>query len=97
MAITQCFVTITLMEKKNNRSLEKLKVTASKIKLTFGYSIDYDSEKELYDLDEKGQVILVDGRKIAWQQLLCDGFDWLSIELIDVHGNEQIIIDAELT
>lgn len=66
MVITQCFVTITLM-KKNNRSLEKLKVTASKIKLTFGYSIDYDSEKELYDLDEKGQVILVDGRKIAWQ------------------------------
>ena len=54
-------------EEKNNRSFEKLKVSASKIKLTFGYSIDYDSEKELYDLGEKGQVILVDGRKIAWQ------------------------------
>ena len=33
-------------EEKNNRSLEKLNVPASKIKLIFGYSIDYDSEKE---------------------------------------------------
>ena len=83
-------------EEKNNRSLEKLNVPASKIKLIFGYSIDYDSEKELYDLDENGHVNLVDKRKITWQQLLSDGFDWLSISLIDQHGNEQPIVDAEL-
>lgn len=53
-------------EEKNNRSLEKLNVPASKIKLIFGYSIDYDSKKELYDLDENGHVNLVDERKITW-------------------------------
>ena len=83
-------------EEKNNRSLEKLNVPASKIKLTFGYSIDYDSEKELYDFDENGNVNLIDERKITWQQLLCDGVDWVSIFLIDEYGNEQPIVDAEL-
>ena len=83
-------------EEKNNRTLEKLNVPASKIKLTFGYSIDYDSEKELYDFDENGNVNLIDERKITWQQLLCDGVDWVSIFLIDEYGNEQPIVDAEL-
>ena len=84
-------------EEKANRLLEKFNVPSSKIKLTIGYSIDYDSEKELYEFDEQGNVILLDGRKIAWQQLLCDGIDWLSIILIDETGNEQVIVDAELS
>ncbi|OCG13839.1 hypothetical protein A9G24_06940 [Gilliamella sp. App6-5] len=83
-------------EEKKNRPLTKLDVPASRIKLAIGYGIDYEEEKEDFDFDENGHVILIDDRRITWQNLQHDGFDWLYILLIDKNGDELEVVNEEL-
>ena len=83
-------------EELSCRTLKKLDIPISKILIELGYSIDYEEEKEDYDFDENGSVILVDGRRIAWETVLLDGFDYIAISFIDKTGRKVQFVDAEL-
>lgn len=83
-------------EKLSSRTLQKLDIQPSKIMIEVGYSINYEEEKEDYDFDEKGLVILVDGRRISWETVLLDGFDCIAISYIDETGRKIQFVDEEL-
>lgn len=79
-----------------NRPLQRYKIPASKLILEIGYGIDYESEREDYDLDENGMVGLVDGRKIHWETVKRDGFDYIALFFVNDEGEKVQILDAEL-
>lgn len=79
-----------------NRTLKKLDIPPSKIIVELGYSIDYEDEKEEYDFDENGRVILIDDRRISWEDVITDGFDYIAISYVDGEGKEIQFLDAEL-
>ena len=83
-------------ENLRNRTLQKLEIPLSKIFLRLGKSIDYEGEKDYYDFDENGKVILIDGRKISWEEVITDGFDYLALFYIDDKGEKIQIADEEL-
>lgn len=83
-------------EDLSGRTLKRLDIPPSKIMIELGYSIDYEEEKEDYEFDESGLVILVDGRRIAWETVLLDGFDYIAISFIDEMGRKTQFVDVEL-
>lgn len=83
-------------EQIENRPLKKLETPLVKVTVTLGYSIDYEDEAEDYDIDEDGNVELIDGSVIPWTQVLTDGFDYLNLKITDAAGNCREIADAEL-
>jgi len=82
--------------KISNRILRKIEIPLSKVFLRLGKNIDYEEEKEDYDFDENGKVILVDGRKISWEDVITDGFDYIALFYIDEKGEKIQIADEEL-
>ncbi|EAC4353899.1 hypothetical protein [Listeria monocytogenes] len=80
-----------------NRELQKYPINnLSNIRLSIGISIDYESEKEDYEFDENGNVILIDERHIPWEQVKTDGFDFLEIAATDENGSSLLILTEEL-
>ncbi|MBC2346123.1 hypothetical protein HBP72_07170 [Listeria welshimeri] len=81
-----------------NRELKRFPVNhVSKINLSVGIGIDYESEKEDYEVDDKGNVLLIDGRHISWEQVKTDGFDYLEISVKDETEKSQLILMEELS
>jgi len=84
-------------ENLNNRKLKKLNIPPSKLFLSLGYSIDYEDEKEDYEFDKNGNVILLDEqRRISWEDLLTDGMDYLGLCYINEKGEKIQFADFEL-
>ncbi|EGL8220689.1 hypothetical protein IRK51_001144 [Listeria monocytogenes] len=80
-----------------NRELQKYSINnLSNIRLSIGIGIDYESEKEDYEFDENGNVILIDDRHIPWEQVKTDGFDFLEITATDEYGASLLILTEEL-
>ncbi|ECJ9721715.1 hypothetical protein H6Y91_000905 [Listeria monocytogenes] len=80
-----------------NRELQKYPINnLSNIRLSIGIGIDYESEKEDYEFDENGNVILIDDRHIPWEQVKTDGFDFLEITAADENGVSLLILTEEL-
>ncbi|OFF88647.1 hypothetical protein [Listeria monocytogenes] len=80
-----------------NRELQKYPINnLSNIRLSIGIGIDYESEKEDYEFDENGNVILIDDRHIPWEQVKTDGFDFLEIAATDENGSSLLILTEEL-
>ncbi|EAE1483723.1 hypothetical protein ACY4RC_000152 [Listeria monocytogenes] len=80
-----------------NRELQKYPINnLSNIRLSIGVGIDYESEKEDYEFDENGNVILIDERHIPWEQVKTDGFDFLEIAATDENGSSLLILTEEL-
>ncbi|MCV43355.1 hypothetical protein DX143_06460 [Listeria monocytogenes] len=80
-----------------NRELQKYPINnLSNIRLSIGIGIDYESEKEDYEFDENGNVILIDDRHIPWEQVKTDGFDFLEITATDENGASLLILTEEL-
>ncbi|HAA7127226.1 TPA_asm: hypothetical protein GHG54_02075 [Listeria monocytogenes] len=80
-----------------NRELQKYPINnLSSIRLSIGIGIDYESEKEDYEFDENGNVILIDDRHIPWEQVKTDGFDFLEITATDKNGASLLILTEEL-
>ncbi|HCW6743338.1 TPA: hypothetical protein OXD02_002799 [Listeria monocytogenes] len=80
-----------------NRELQKYPINIlSNIRLSIGIGIDYESEKEDYEFDENGNVILIDERHIPWEQVKTDGFDFLEIAATDENGSSLLILTEEL-
>ena len=79
-----------------NRPLKRYEIPASKLILEIGYGIDYESERDEYDIDENGLVELVDGRKMHWETVKWDGIDYIALFFVNDDGEKVQILDAEL-
>ncbi len=79
-----------------NRSLKPYEMPVSKLLLTLGYSIDYEDEKDSFDIDERGMVTLINGKAIPWAQVKRDGIDYIALFCVDEKGKAIQILDVEL-
>ncbi len=64
-----------------------------KVEIKFGYGIDYEEEKDDYDFDESGKVIVNYGL-LSWEEVKSIGYDWISLSLVDTKKKE--IFEYEL-
>ena len=84
------------MDAIKNRALKQYQIPASKLIVELGYSIDYDEEKEEYDIDDDGYVALIDGRKMLWDEVKRNGMDFIGISYINASGEIIQFYDKEL-
>lgn len=79
-----------------DRPLKKCDIPVSKLIIELGYSIDYEDEKDDFEIDDEGLVTLVDGRKMAWEDMKRNGFDYIAMYFEDKEGNRVQFYDREL-
>ena len=63
------------------RELKLYEYNSGKVQITLGYGIDYEEEKEEYEFNENGEVILMYGA-LDWEKAKSIGFDWLSLKFV---------------
>ena len=78
------------------RTLVKYDIAPCKIHINFGYSIDYEEEKEDYEVDEEDRVTLINGETISWEEVKRNGFDYISIICQTENGEKAEIVSLEL-
>ena len=71
-------------------------IPASKLVLELGYNIDYEDEKESFEVDEADTVELVNGERMPWEQVRRDGIDYIALYYVNEEGKQVRILDAEL-
>lgn len=73
-------------EVRNNpqRNLVKYEKYNGKIKIQFGYSIDYEDEKDEYEFTNENTVKLMYG-EMNWEDAKSIGFDWISMKFCDLN------------
>ena len=64
--------------------------------LELGYNIDYEDEKESFEVDEADAVELVNGERMPWEQVKRDGIDYIALYYVNEKGQQVQILDAEL-
>lgn len=79
-----------------DRPLKQYMIPASKLVVTLGYSIDYESEKEEYNIDKNENVTLIDGRKMSWDDVKRNGMDYIGISYVNKEGDLVDFYDKEL-
>ena len=79
-----------------HRQLELYSQARFRILAEFGYSIDYEDEKEDYEFDDEGNTILINGTTMPWEQVKTDGIDYFALYLIDEQGQKIQIMCEEL-
>ena len=79
-----------------NRALKQYPIPASKLVIELTYSIDYEDEKEDYEIDDDGYVTLIDGRKMLWQDVKRNGMDFLGISYQNENGDLIQFYEKEL-
>lgn len=79
-----------------NRALKQYPIPASKLVIELTCSIDYEDEKEDYEIDDDGYVTLIDGRKMLWQDVKRNGMDFLGISYQNENGDLIQFYDKEL-
>ncbi|EKT61425.1 hypothetical protein [Providencia burhodogranariea] len=70
--------------------------SAAALKLSFFYNIDYENEKDNYEFDEHGDVILINGCAMSWEDVKRNGFDAFTLALFDNNENELEVVSLEL-
>ena len=83
-------------EEVEKRTLVKYNIAPCKIHIDFGYSIDYEEEKEDYEVDEEDRVTLINGETISWEEVKRNGFDYISIICQTENGEKVEIVSLEL-
>lgn len=66
-------------EQIKNRPLKKLDIPPSEIKIEFWYEIGFDDEKDIYDFDENGRCILLNGSTMEWEKVKSNGMDYIAL------------------
>ena len=79
-----------------HRPLQRYEIPASKLVLELGYNIDYEDEKESFEVDEADTVELVSGERMPWEQVKRDGIDYIALYYVNEKGQQVQILDAEL-
>ena len=80
-------------EEVEKRTLVKYDIAPCKIHIDFGYSIDYEEEKEV---DEEDRVTLINGENIPWEEVKRNGFDYISIICETENEEKAEIVSLEL-
>ena len=83
-------------EEVEKRTLVKYDIAPCKIHIDFGYSIDYEEEKEDYEIDEDDRVTLINEENISWEEVKRNGFDYISIVCETENGEKAEIVSLEL-
>ncbi len=83
-------------EALEHRPLKQYEIPASKLVLELGYSIDYEDEKEDFEVDESETVELINGGRMPWEQVKQDGIDYIALYYVNEKGKKVQILDAEL-
>ena len=83
-------------EEVEKRTLVKYDIAPCKIHIDFGYSIDYEEEKEDYEVDEEDRVTLINRENIPWEEVKRNGFDYISIVCETENGEKAEIVSLEL-
>ena len=73
------------------RELKLYEYYSGKVQIGFSYSIDYEDEKEDYEFNERGEVVLMYG-DMDWEMAKSIGFDWLSLAFVD-HKKEFVELE----
>lgn len=79
-----------------SRTLLKLDIPLVKVHVERNDGIDYEDEKDQYDIDDNDFVKLYNGDKMLWEDLKVNGFDFISIIGITENNEEINILDLEL-
>lgn len=83
-------------EERQNRPLQKYEMPAMEVVIAFYYNVDYDEEAEDYELDEQGNVRLINGKTADWQTVKNNGYDALAFYLKKEDGTLLAFADEEL-
>ena len=83
-------------EEVEKRTLVKYDIAPCKIHIDFGYSIDYEEEKEDYEIDEDDRVTLINEENISWEEVKRNGFDYISVVCETENGEKAEIVSLEL-
>ncbi len=62
-------------EQRGNRPLQSYNMPATEVILSFFYNIDYDEEVDDYEVDEQGNVQLMNGETTDWETVKRNGYD----------------------
>ena len=90
------FICSVLQNWREYLSKAEHKIPASKLVLELGYNIDYEDEKESFEVDEADTVELVNGERMPWEQVKRDGIDYIALYYVNDKGKQLQILDAEL-
>lgn len=78
------------------RTLTKLDIPLVKVVIEKGEGIDYEEEKEDFDVDDEDFVTLINGEKMHWDDVKKNGFDYITITGTTQSGEEIEIFSEEL-
>ena len=84
------------LDELERRTLKRYEIPASKLILELGYSIDYEDEKEDFEVDESDTVELINGERMPWEQVKKDGIDYIALYYVNEEGRQVQILDNEL-
>lgn len=84
------------LDELERRTLKRYEIPASKLILELGYSIDYEDEKEDFEVDESDTVELINGERMPWEQVKKDGIDYIALYYVNEEGKQVQILDNEL-
>lgn len=84
------------LDELERRTLKRYEIPASKLILELGYSIDYEDEKEDFEVDESDTVELINGERMSWEQVKKDGIDYIALYYVNEEGKQVQILDNEL-
>lgn len=84
------------LDELERRTLKRYEIPASKLILELGYSIDYEDEKEDFEVDESDTVELINGERMSWEQVKRDGIDYIALYYVNEEGKQVQILDDEL-
>ncbi len=79
-----------------NRTLLRLDIPLVKVHIIKNDGIDYEDEKEDYNIDDNGFVTLINGEKMLWEDVKKNGFDFITIVGITENKDEINILELEL-
>ena len=84
------------LDELERSTLKRYEIPASKLILELGYSIDYEDEKEDFQVNEDGMVALINGERMSWEQVKKDGIDYIALYYVNEEGKQVQILDNEL-
>ena len=84
------------LESIKNRPLKKYNIPTSKLILRLAYNINYEDEKEEYEIDDNNNVTLIDGSTLSWDDVKRNGFDYIALYFVDQNGKKVQFFDREL-
>jgi len=83
-------------EERINRPLQKYDMLPTEVVLSFFYNIDYDEEVDDYEIDEQGNVQLMNGESTDWETIKRNGYDAFAFYFKKEDGTLQAFAQEEL-